>query len=146
MTAFDALRNHQEQLDEEGVRVVVSRQALDEVLKNYDEALACLAATQKEIIYGIACLEGTEKATGNEYLSEVHDPAKFHFKLALCVPNATLAADYLKRVRRGVLDDISKKVKEDNCACGHDADDGSDGRCEFHEILECFLRGEKEPS
>jgi hypothetical protein len=38
--AVDALRNHQQQLDRDGVFVGVSRQALDEMLAWYDEAAA----------------------------------------------------------------------------------------------------------
>lgn len=40
--AYDTLRNHQEQADMDGVMVKVSRQALDEILDEYDEMLSLL--------------------------------------------------------------------------------------------------------
>jgi hypothetical protein len=47
--ALDALRNHQRQLDEEGVEVGVSRQALDELFAAYDELARLFRTTASTI-------------------------------------------------------------------------------------------------
>ena len=70
MTARTALRDHQRQIDMDGVEVGVSRQALDEVLGELQQQDATIARLEAAIRTEIAYHEGTESHYRAEQLKQ----------------------------------------------------------------------------
>ena len=56
MTAIEALKKYQKQLDAEGVEVGVSRQALDEVLHDYEQLQQQLSEANEKLDKARECL------------------------------------------------------------------------------------------